>query len=75
MDRQQYDAIRCDVDYAVRQLRRFGDVERALDALERVQAELMCAAPVVVVPDVPMGESWEEAVQAVKDRVASMGPA
>lgn len=35
-----FDAIRTDVAYALRQLRTFRDVDRAIDALERVEALL-----------------------------------
>lgn len=31
------DRIQCDVRYALRQLRQFGDIERAIDALERIE--------------------------------------
>ncbi len=35
-----YDGIKVDLAYAIRQLKQFGDVERALDALERIQEAL-----------------------------------
>jgi len=33
-------SILTDLHYAIRQLRQFRDIDRALDALERIQAEL-----------------------------------
>jgi hypothetical protein len=45
-----------DVQYAIRQLRKFGDVARALDALERVEERL--ANPEGHEPDADDDSDW-----------------
>jgi Arc/MetJ-type ribon-helix-helix transcriptional regulator len=40
------ESILTDIRYALRQLRQFRDIERAIDALERVEEELAAERPV-----------------------------
>jgi hypothetical protein len=45
------DSIATDLKYAIRQLRDFGDVERALDALSRIEMDLPAAREEVRIAD------------------------
>lgn len=44
MTQHEIDSVLTDVRYAMRQLREFGEVQRALDALDRVESALTFAA-------------------------------
>jgi len=56
MDEYIRNALMCDLRYAIRQLREFGDSSRALDALERCEAVVQDTEPIYdvdVVDDAP----------------------
>ena len=54
MDRE---SLLTDLRYAKRQLTVFGDIDSALDALERIEEALAEAAPVPDIPE-PWSDDW-----------------